>query len=105
MDKVFYSENIFDFLIRDRLKYWNFFKSNYAVITILLSAIGGLNQVINLFTISPPLVTYYSPKQGLIDGVLFLLFNFLIFLYFSILTIMSFNIFHRRWKEKKRWNS
>ena len=96
MAKYSYPENIFDFIIRDRKRYWDFFKANYTVITIILSLIGGLNQVINLFRISPSLLVFYSPKQGLIDGILFLFFTLLLVSIFIILLTSLLRLVYRK---------
>lgn len=83
-----FSENIFDFLLNNLDRYWVVLKDNIGFIVIILSMLGGLNQIINFLRISPTLIIYYSPKQGLLDGVLFLIFIVVsITLFLSVLLI------------------
>lgn len=79
-----YTENTFDFIIRERNNYVKFFIDYYAVVIVILSLLGGLNQIINFLFLSPSLIVFYSPKQGLLDGVLFLFFIILSTAFFLI---------------------
>ncbi|MBP0612363.1 hypothetical protein J8J42_04790 [Chryseobacterium sp. cx-311] len=69
-----YLSKFIDIIILNRLKLWKSLKENYAFIIIILSLLGGLNQIINLLSISPAMLAYYSPTHGILDGVLFLVF-------------------------------
>ncbi|MEC5156671.1 hypothetical protein [Chryseobacterium sp. MP_3.2] len=86
--KSLYSENSFDFFLNDIDKYWLFLKENITLLVVFLSLLGGLNQIINLILLSPSLIIYYSPQQGLLDGVLFLFFV-AIFLGILLITVLS----------------
>lgn len=82
----------FDLIVANYNNYWKFTKENYGVIVVFLSIIGGLNQILNLLFISPSIIVYYSPQQGILDGVLFLTFIVLTFAIFIILSIWFYQI-------------
>lgn len=84
--KPIYSENIIDTLLKNINTIWNFIKSNYALLIIIVSILGGSVQVIKFLTLAPSLIVYYSPKQGLLDGALFLVFLIFLITFFILFT-------------------
>ncbi|WP_332028556.1 hypothetical protein [Kaistella sp.] len=53
---------------------WQFVKRNYGMLLIIITLLGGLIQFARLLFISPAATPYYSAKQGIIDGLLFIIF-------------------------------
>ncbi|MDC4826190.1 hypothetical protein NQ838_17905, partial [Acinetobacter baumannii] len=70
-------------LIRD----YNFLKNNLSLLIILPSVLGGLWQIIELFSIDLPYIRFFSINQMVPDGVLIL---FLLFYIFSICSLIRY---------------
>lgn len=86
--ELVYKEKSFDILFKNLPKFWSFFKENITIISVVITIIGSFSQVLNLFLLSPSLVNYYSPTQGVLDGVLFLsFFVFVIIAYYHFLLL------------------
>lgn len=49
---------------------------------------GGMHQFFNILFLSPTLLQYYSPKQGLLDGIMFLLYIIICMLWFVFLYLL-----------------
>lgn len=71
---------------------WQFVRSNYGILFIIITLLGGFIQFARIIFISPAATPYYSAKQGIIDGLLFVVFLSIIatltgILYFVFLQI------------------
>lgn len=68
------SWRLYDQIFIDLLKYSKILLNNISVIILTASLIGASIQIIFLSSLSINLIVFYSAKQGLIEGGLFLLF-------------------------------
>ncbi|UFK98244.1 hypothetical protein [Kaistella faecalis] len=80
-----------DSLIKILPQVWSFLKDNVTVLSIIITLVGALNQVSTLLWLNPSLVNFYSPGQGLLDGVLYLVFFLTVSLvYYWFIIIFNF---------------
>lgn len=73
-------------------RYLNFFVKNISFVVIIASVLGGLIQVIFLGAMSGSFTMFYSPKQGLVDGALFLLYLFCTIILYTVLFLIIVKI-------------
>lgn len=87
-------KTITDFLDKNIESFGSFIRNQYGIILIAVTFLGGFVQIARLLYISPSAISYYSGKQSIIDGVLFIVFLILslaisIFIILFILNVMQ----------------
>lgn len=81
----------FDHFLERFPEIWNFFKDNLTFLTVLVTMVGSLNQVLTLYLLNPNLIAYFSLTQGILEGVIFLVFSVVLTaLYISITSELLF---------------
>lgn len=81
----------FDLIIDKLHVYLDYIVKNIGFTVIVSSVMGGLIQIIFLSLLSPSLTMFYSPKQGLVDGALFIMFLFFTTFFYAILLKVIIN--------------
>lgn len=69
---------------------------NYTLIIAIISLIGCSAQCLHLILISPKLVVYYSLKQGITDGLLFLIFASIAIIVNIFIVIFLINVSEKK---------
>ncbi|HCN12605.1 MAG TPA: hypothetical protein DIS75_09770 [Chryseobacterium sp.] len=95
------TETVFSPIFKNQELILNYIIKNISFFVILISIIGGINQAIKLLLMSPSFIIFYSAKQGLIEGALFLIFVLLSYFLFYFYFIEIFRTFTSRLKYKK----
>lgn len=101
--KTIYRETAFDLFLKKLPDFWTFLRENITIISILITIVGSLNQILNLFLMSPSLVNYYSPTQGVLDGVLFLTYFLVIIITYYNFLILYYRVARSRNKVFKNY--
>ena len=66
-------------------KYFDYLVKNISFFVIVISLLGCTIQFINLLQLSPYYLTFYSPKQGITDGLLFIIFCIGCFIFYGFI--------------------
>ncbi|SIT13336.1 hypothetical protein SAMN05421786_106132 [Chryseobacterium ureilyticum] len=64
--------------------FYSIIKDNIALIVVIPSVLGGLEQLLRLFTIQPEMVRFFSVSQVIPDGLAIILMSALLFIVFYI---------------------